>query len=89
MTSIDFSYDCFITLPPFTLMSFKTKDVILKYVLFLKIGTLALDQERAIFIVLKFEYVQYICDRPDQLKPISRSISSEWYAVFMSQNFTV
>ena len=63
----------FFTLSPLTLTSFKTRDVTLKYAWFLKMGMLALDLVRTIFIVSKFEYVQCKGGRPIQLKPISRS----------------
>ena len=45
---------------PETLMftSIKTRDVMLNYAQFLKIGILALDQKRTIFIVPEFEYAQ-------------------------------
>ena len=59
-------------------------DVTLKYARFLKIGNLALNQERTILIVSKFQYTQCIDSRPVKLKPISRSISSEWYTIFVS-----
>ena len=71
------------------LTSFKARDVTLKYACFLKIGILALYQERTIFIVSKFEYAQCLGSRPVKLKPISGSISSEWYAIFVSYNFIV
>ena len=48
----------FIALSPFTLTSFKAMDVTLKYARFLKIGNLALYQERTILIVSKFQYTQ-------------------------------
>ena len=67
-----------------TLISFKIRDVTLKYERFLKIAILAFDQERTIFIALKFEYAQCIGGRPFKLIPISRGISSEWYASFVS-----
>ena len=79
----------FITLPPLTLTSFKAIDVTLKYVPFLKIGNLALYWERTILIVSKFQYTQCIGSRPVKLKPISRSISYEWYTIFVSYNFIV
>ena len=74
----------FIALPPLTLMSFKATDVTLKYARFLKIGNVALYQERTILIVSKFQYTQCIGSRPVKLKPISRGISSEWYTIFVS-----
>ena len=54
----------------------------------------ALDQERTSFFFIKcivsaFEYAQSICGRPVKLKPISRGISSEWFAVFVSCDFLV
>ena len=76
-------------LPPLMLMSFKAKDVALKYVWFLKIDILASDQERTIFIVLKFEYAQCICGRAVQLKPLFSGISSEWYSIFVPYDFKV
>ena len=74
----------FNTLPPLTLTSFKAMDVTLKYARFLKIGNVALYQERTILIVSKFQYTQCIGSRPAKLKPISRGISSEWYTIFVS-----
>ena len=56
----------------------------LNYAQFLKIGILALDQKRTIFIVPEFEYAQW--SRPVKLKTISMGISSEWYAIFVSIN---
>ena len=77
----------FITLLSFTLTSFKAMDVALKYARFLKIRNVALYQERTILIVSKFQYTQCIGSRPVRLKPIARSISSEWYTIFVSYNF--
>ena len=54
----------FITLPPLTLTSFKAMDVTLKYAWFLKIGTVALYQEKTISIVSEFQYTQCIGIRP-------------------------
>ena len=54
----------FIALPPLTLTSFKAMGVTLKYARFLKIENVALYRERAILIVLKFQYRQCICSRP-------------------------
>ena len=48
----------FITVPPLTLTSFKAMDVTLNYVWFLKIGNVALFQERTILMVSKFQYTQ-------------------------------
>ena len=79
----------FITLPPLTLTSFKEMDVTLKYARLLKIGKVALYQERTILIVSKFQYTQYIGSRQAKKKPISRDISSEWYTIFVSCNFIV
>ena len=79
----------FIALPPFTLTSFKAMDVTLKYARFLKIGNVALHQERTILIVSKFQYTQCIGSKPVKLKPIFRSISSEWYTIFVSNIFIV
>ena len=79
----------FITLPPLTLTSFKAMDVILKYAWFLKIGNVALYQERKVLIVSMFQYTQCIGGRQVKLKPISRSISSEWYTIFVSYNCIV
>ena len=62
----------FITLPPLTLTSFKAMDVTLKYVRFLKIGNVALYEEKTILIVSKFQYTQCIGSRPVKLKPISK-----------------
>ena len=64
-------------------------DVAPKDAQFLRIGILALCQERTIFIVSKFEYTKYIGSRQDKLKPIYSGIPSEWYAVFVSFNFIV
>ena len=58
----------FITLPPLTLTSFKALYVTLKYARFLKIGNVALYQERTILIVSKFQYTQCIRSRPAKLK---------------------
>ena len=55
----------------------KTIDVTLKYAWFLNIGILALSQERTILIVSKLTGT------------ISRRISSEWYASFVSCYFEV
>ena len=55
----------------------------------MKIETLALDQDRTIFIVSKFEYAQCIGSRAVKLKSISMGISSEWYAIFVSFNFII
>ena len=55
LTSADFSCACFIRLPSLMLTSFKTKDVTLKYARYLKICILAVDHERTILIVSKFE----------------------------------
>ena len=79
----------FITLPPLTLTSFKAMDVTLKYARFLKIGNVDLYQARTILIVSKFQYTQCIGSRQVILKPISRSISSEWYTISVSCNFIV
>ena len=76
-------------LPPLMLTSFKAKDVTLKYAQLLKIGNVALYQERTILIVSKFQYTQYIGSRLAKLKPISRGISSECYTIFVSYNFIV
>ena len=57
--------------------------------MFLKMGNVALYQEMAILIVSKFRYTQCIGSRPVKLKPVSRSISSEWYTIFVSCNFIV
>ena len=62
-------------------------DVTLKYARLLKIGNVALYQERTILIVSKFQYTQCIGSRPVKLKPISRSLSSEWHTIFVSHNF--
>ena len=51
-------------------------DVTLNYARFLKIGNVALYQERTIWIVSQFQYTQCIGSRPANLKPISRGISS-------------
>ena len=64
-------------------------DAKLKYTRSLKIGNVALYQERTILIVSKFQYTQCIGSRPVKLKPISRGISSEWYSIFVSYNFIV
>ena len=56
-------------------------DVTLKYACFLKIGNVALYQERTILIVSKFQYTQCIGSRPVKLLTISRGISSEWYTI--------
>ena len=45
----------FITLPPLTLTLFKAMDLTQKYTRFLKIGNVALYQERTILIVSKFQ----------------------------------
>ena len=79
----------FIALPPLTLTSFNAMEVTLKYTRFLKIGNVALYQERTILIVSKFQYIQCIGSRPVKLKPISRGISSEWYTIFVSYNCIV
>ena len=76
-----------ITLYPLALTSFKARDVTLKYAWFLIICILALDRERAVFIVWTFEYAQCVGGSPVQLKPISRVIS--WYAVFVSYKYMV
>ena len=78
-----------IALPPLTLTSYKAMDVTLKYASFLKIGNVALYQERTILIVSKFQYTKYIGSRPVKLKPISRGILSEWNTIFVSYNFIV
>ena len=70
-------------------MSFKSMDITLKYARFLKIGNMALNQERTILIVSKFQYTQFIGGRPVKPKPISRGISSEWYAISILYNFSV
>ena len=49
------------------LTSFKAMDVTLNYVRFLKIGNVALFQERSILIVSKFQYTQCIDSRPVKL----------------------
>ena len=54
-------------LPPLTLPSFKAMEVTLKYAWFLKIGNVALYQERTILIVSKFQYTQCISSRPVKL----------------------
>ena len=77
----------FIALPLLTLTSFKSVDVTLKYTPFLKIGNVALYQERTILIVSKFQYAQCIGSRPVKLKPKSRGISSEWYTIFVFYTF--
>ena len=59
--------DGFITLPPLTLTSFKGMDVTLKYAWLLKIGNVALCQERTILIVSKFQYTKCIGSRPIKL----------------------
>ena len=79
----------FTALPPLTLTSFKAMDVTRKYARFLKIGSVALKQERTILIISKFQYTQCIGGRPVKLKPISRGISSEWYTIFVFNNFIV
>ena len=79
----------FITLSPLTLTWFKAMDVTLNYARFLRIGNVALYEERAILIASKFQYTQYIGSRPVKLKPISRGISSEWYTIFVSYNFII
>ena len=79
----------FITLPPLTLTSFKAMDVTLKYAWFLKIGNVALYQEKTTLIVSKFQYTQCIGSRPAIMNTISRGISSEWYTIFVSYNFIV
>ena len=71
------------------LTSFKAMDLTLKYVQFLKIGNVALNQERTILIVSKFQYTQCIGSRPVKLKPISRGISSKWNIVLVSYYFIV
>ena len=81
--------NCFITLPPPTLTSLKAMDITLKYAQFLKIGNVALYQERIILIVSKFQYTQCIGSRPAKLKPISRGISSELYTIFVSYDFII
>ena len=48
---------------------------------------MALYQERTILIISKFQYTQCIGSRPVKLEPISRGISSEWYAIFVSYYF--
>ena len=40
-------------------MSFKARDVTLKYALLLKIGILALDQERAIYLLSKSDQLMW------------------------------
>ena len=45
----------FSTLPPLTLTLFKAMDVTLNYAWFLKIGNVALYQERTILIVSQFQ----------------------------------
>ena len=47
-----------IALPPLTLTSFKAMYITLKCARFLKIGNVALYQERTILIVSKFQYTQ-------------------------------
>ena len=49
-------------------------DVKLKYARFLKIGNVALYQERTVLIIWKFQYKQCIGSRPVKPKPISRGI---------------
>ena len=41
------------------------------------------------FDCIEVSYAQYIGSRPAKLKPISGGISSEWYTIFFSYNFTV
>ena len=79
----------FITLLPITLTAFKAMDVKLKYAWFLKIGNVALYQERTSLILLKFQYTECIGSRPVKLKPISSCISSELYTIFVAYNFIV
>ena len=57
-------------------MSFKARDVTLKYPRLLKIGIMALDHERTIFIVSEFEYAWCIGSRHVKLKTISMGITS-------------
>ena len=85
----DTNFDRYRFLVQTALTSFKAMDVPLKYARFLKIGKVALYQERTMFIVSKFQYTQCIGSRPVKLKPISGSISSEWYTIFVSNNFIV
>ena len=47
-------------------------DVTLKYAVFLKIGIVALNKERTILIVSKFQYTQCIGSRSIKLRSISR-----------------
>ena len=61
-------------------------DVTLEYGRFLKIRNVAMYQERTILIISKFQYTQCIGSRPVKLKPLSRGISSEWYANLVSFN---
>ena len=84
LTSNDFPCGPYITLPHLTMTSFKARDVTFKYAELLKIGMLALCQERTMFIVLKFENTMCIGSRTVKLKPIPGGISSEWYAIFVS-----
>ena len=84
LTSTDFSYGGFTTLPHLTLMSFEARGVKLKCARLLKIGSLAFCQERTVFIVSKFKYTTCLGSRPDKLKPISWGTSSEWYAIIFS-----
>ena len=72
------------TLASLTLTSFKTRYVTLNMHCSWKSAFLSLDQERRIYIVSKLEYAQCIGGRPIKLIPISRGISSEWYASFVS-----
>ena len=47
-------------------------NVTLKHARFSNIGNVALNQERTILIVSKFQYTQCTGSRPAKLKPISR-----------------
>ena len=72
LTSTYFSCGGSITLTPFTLKSFKARDVTLKYAWLLNIGILALDQERTVFVVSKFEYAQCKERRPIKFRDLIR-----------------
>ena len=89
LTGTDFLCGGFITLSPLTLTSFKAMGETLKKTWFLKTGISPLYQERAILIVSKFQYTQYIGSRPVKLKPMSKGISSIWYTFFVYYNFIV
>ena len=82
-----FSCKRFYYITPLTLTSFKAMDVTLKYARFLKIGNVVLYKEMTILMLSKFQYTQCIGSRPAKLKPTSRGFSSEWYTIFVSNNF--